>query len=131
MCQYSFATNYKAKLHAHNSFEKHFRAKGSARKVFVKLIPWVNFINIFTHSSYSCRSQKQKNSVKSSVIFYTFGIYQSKSCSWNIGEIDTLSQFHQRSTYSFYTRRSRMQKKTVKSAVSLGVFGSYKCKSCS
>jgi hypothetical protein len=41
------------------------------------------------YSFYARRSQKRKNSVKSSVSFYTFGIYEHKGCSKNVDEIDT------------------------------------------
>ncbi len=44
------------------------------------LIPGVNFTNMFTSSFYLCRSQKRKNSVKSSVSFCAFGICAHKSC---------------------------------------------------
>jgi len=47
----------------------------------LSLSPWVHFINIFTRSFYAHSSPKHKNSVKSSVSFFNFGIYACKSCS--------------------------------------------------
>jgi len=44
----------------------------------------VNFANKFTHSFYTRSLQKHKNSVKSSLSFYPFGIYRRKSCLQNI-----------------------------------------------
>jgi len=41
--------------------------------------PGVDFTNIFTQSYYMHSSQKRKNSVKSWVSFYAFGIYVRKS----------------------------------------------------
>jgi len=55
-------------------------------------------------SFYAQSSQKRKNSVKSSVSFYTFGIYRRKSCSKNIDEIDTCRQFHQYFKYKFFVQ---------------------------
>jgi len=46
----------------------------------VKLTAGLNFTNIFTSSFYTRSSQKRKNSAKSSVFFYAFGIYGRKSC---------------------------------------------------
>jgi len=55
---------------------------GLFKKYFLtlRLIAELNFNNIFTRSFYARSSSKRKNSVKSSVSFYTFGIYVHKSC---------------------------------------------------
>jgi hypothetical protein len=58
----------------------------------------------------ACRSQKRKNTVKSSVSFYVFGIYKQKSCAYNIDEIEPWCQFHQPFLCSFYTRGSKKRK---------------------
>ncbi len=57
-------------------------------KMLMKLTPGVNFTNIFMQSFYSWGSQKRKKTFKSSMSFALFGICSSKSCFWNIGEID-------------------------------------------
>ncbi len=44
------------------------------------ITPGVDFTNIFMYSFYARSSQKRKNSVKLSVSFYAFGIYERKSC---------------------------------------------------
>jgi len=47
--------------------------------VFLDRATGLDFTNIFTWSFYARSSQKRKNSVKSSVSFYAFGIYRRKS----------------------------------------------------
>ncbi len=71
----------------------------------------VNFINVLCTAFGLVDPKSVKNTAKSSVSFYAFGIYECKSCTWNVDEIDTWAQFNQRSTYSFYTRRSQKRKK--------------------
>jgi hypothetical protein len=63
-----------------NKFKKLHEARGQ-------------FHQCFMSSFCKHRSQKCKNTIKSSVSFYAFGICAHKSCSENIDEIDTwLSQ---------------------------------------
>jgi len=50
----------------------------AVHRTLMKFSSGVNF-TCFTHSFF-CRSQKHKNTVKSSVSFYAFGIYECKSC---------------------------------------------------
>ncbi len=52
-------------------------------------IPWGQFHQGSMRSFYARRSQKRKNSVKTLVSFYDFGIHTRKSCAKNIDEIDT------------------------------------------
>jgi len=52
----------------------------------------VDFTTIFTLNFYVHRSQKRKNTVKSSVSFCAFGAFAQKSCLLNIGEIDPSSK---------------------------------------
>jgi len=63
-------------------------------KTLMKMTPGVNFINIFTHSFCDCSSPRRKSSFKSSVSFYAFGIYERKSCTKNVDEIDTRGLKH-------------------------------------
>jgi len=55
----------------------------------------------FTSNICSWRSQKRKKTVKSSVSFWLFRIFSSKSCSLIVGEIETWRQFHQRARFSY------------------------------
>jgi len=48
----------------------------------------VDFIIIFTSSFCARSSPNIKNSVKLSVSFYVLGIYERKSCRWNVNEIE-------------------------------------------
>jgi len=49
--------------------------------------PRVDFIKMFTHSFYTCRSQKHIKTITTSVSFWTFGIFECKKqlvkCLWN------------------------------------------------
>jgi len=58
----------------------------SVRRIFKK--PGVNFINMFTHSFYSSRSQKHKKTVNSSVFFALLGSAHVKALYKRVGEID-------------------------------------------
>jgi hypothetical protein len=64
----------------------------------------VNFINVQT-------SFWQLFSSYMYVVKAAKTMFVRKICMFNIDEIDTWAQFHQRSTYSFYACRSRMRKK--------------------
>jgi len=59
------------------------------------------FHQCFKYSFYVRRSQKRKNTVKSSVSFYAFGICERKSCKKNIDEIEPRCQFHQHFLHAF------------------------------
>jgi len=50
---------------------------------------YVSISSTFYEQLFMPRSQKRKNSVKSSVSFYAFGICVHKSCAKNVDEIDT------------------------------------------
>ncbi len=50
------------------------------RKMLLKLMAGVNVTKLLIGSSYVCRSQKHKKTVKSSVSFCAFGIFTRKSC---------------------------------------------------
>ncbi len=69
-----------------------------------------------------------KNTVKSSVSFYAFGIYERKICTKNVGEIDSRGRFHQRfcarfsyerlfSSYVLVTSKKSAQKTREKTLV--------------
>ncbi len=52
------------------------------------LTPGVNFINVL-HTAFALVDSKSiKNTVKSSVCFYAFGIYERKSCTQDVDEIE-------------------------------------------
>jgi len=72
---------YKKQTHKTEKLRKTLGNVKAAFKMLVKSTPGLNFTNIFIRSFYSRSSQKRKNSVKSSVSFYAFGIYRRKSCS--------------------------------------------------
>jgi len=56
--------------------------------MLVKLKPGGNFINVL-HTAFALVDPKSvKNTVKSSVSFYAFGIYERKSCTYNVDEIE-------------------------------------------
>jgi len=61
----------------------------SVKFTLLKLRPGLNFINVlrtaFTHVDPECA----KKTVKSAVSFGAFGTYERKSCTSNVGEIDT------------------------------------------
>ncbi len=57
--------------------------------MLAKLTPGLNFINVLRTAFTLIDPKSVKNTVKSKVSFYTFGIYGRKSCLLNIGEIDT------------------------------------------
>jgi len=77
----------------------------------------------FTCSSYKCRSQMHKKTVKSPVLFCNFGTYKCKSFEWNVNEIDSKCQFQQYSMSSFRTRRSQKFKKDLTAWLFFGTFG--------
>jgi len=52
----------------------------AARIMLVKLTPGVNFINILCTAFALVDPKSVKNTGKSSVSFYAFGIYKRKSC---------------------------------------------------
>jgi len=51
----------------------------------------VNFTNVLRTAFALVDPESVKNTVKSSVSFYTFGINERKSCTLNVDEIDTWS----------------------------------------
>ena len=55
----------------------------------MKLTPGLNFINILRTAFTLVDPKSVKNTLKSSVSFYAFGIYVRKSCTFNVDEIDT------------------------------------------
>jgi len=56
------------------------------------MVKWAQFHQRSTYSFYVRRSQMHiKKTVQSAVSFGTFGTYESKSCTKNVGEIDTWS----------------------------------------
>jgi len=61
----------------------------AVRRTLMKLSPGVNFTNIL-HIAFALVDPPEsvKNTVKSSVSFYTFGIYKRKSRTYNVDEID-------------------------------------------
>jgi len=73
----------------------------------------VNFTNMFTRSFYEQRSQKRKNSVKSSASFCIF-----------VDEMEPWGQFYQRSMSSFCAHRSWKRKKTDNLTVFFAPLGS-------
>ncbi len=57
--------------------------------MLMTLIPGLNFISVI-HTAFMLIDPKSaKNTVKSLVSFYAFGIYKHKSCTKNVDEIDT------------------------------------------
>jgi len=104
----------------------HLKNEKAAHK---KVLPGVNFTNMFTSSFYAPRSQKHKKTVKSPVSFCIpkaqkktdnltvfsalSGSALVKAASKKIVKIVTWAQFHQHSTYSFYACRSQKHKKTL------------------
>jgi len=54
--------------------------KKCTRKMLTKLTPGVNFINILRTAFALVDPESVKNTVKSPVSFYAFGIYKRKSC---------------------------------------------------
>jgi len=52
----------------------------------------VNFINVLCTAFALVDPKSVKNTVKLSVSFYTFGIYERKSCTQNVDEIDGRSE---------------------------------------
>ncbi len=62
----------------------------------------LNFTIILRASFLLVDPKSIKNTVKSSVSFYAFMICKRKSCTYNIGEIDKRSQFHQHFTSTFF-----------------------------
>jgi len=59
--------------------------------MLMKLTPRANFTNMFKCSFYMRRFQMSKNDSQVVDHFYAFGIYERKSCLWNVDEIDTCS----------------------------------------
>ncbi len=67
-------------------------------------ISGVNFINILRTAFALIDPKSVKNTVKTSVyVRYAFGIYERKSCTWNVDEIDTRCQNHQYFTGIFFS----------------------------
>ncbi len=95
----------------------------AAHKLLVKLTPGLNFINVLraalTLADLEC---PQKDSQFGSV-----GTYKGKSCTYNVGEIDTRAQFHQCSLYSFYACRSQ---KVPNDTADLTVFFAHSGSAC-
>jgi len=53
-----------------------------------RLTPGIDFTNILRTAFVLVDHESVKNTVKSSVSFYAFGIYESKSCTYDVDEID-------------------------------------------
>ncbi len=58
----------------------------------MNLTPGVNFINVLRTTFVLVVPESVKNTVKSSVSFYAFGIYECKSCTQNVDEFEPRSQ---------------------------------------
>jgi len=54
--------------------------KKCSHKMLMKLTPGLNFINVLRTAFTLVDPKSVKNTVKSSVFFYSFGIYGRKSC---------------------------------------------------
>jgi len=67
-------------------------------KMLVKSATGVNFANILQAALFSKDPKLQKNQSSHKCLFCTFVIFVSKSFSYNVSEIDTCCQFHQRFT---------------------------------
>ena len=73
----------------------------NALNIFSSTHHGVNFTNILLTAFVHVDSKSVKNTVKSLVSFYAFGIYKPKSCMYNVDEIDPWCQFHQYLMSSF------------------------------
>ncbi len=65
----------------------------------------VNFTNILLTAFTLVNPKSVKNTVNSSVSFCAFGIYEHKSCTQNIDEIDGSCQFHQHFALKFFKQK--------------------------
>ena len=83
---------YTKKLQSHtvirdNLCKARLYKKGN-NKMLMKLTPGLNFTNIFTLRFYARRFQKGKKTDDLTVYFCAFEIYERKSCTLNVDEID-------------------------------------------
>jgi len=70
-------------------------------KMFMKLAPGVNFINILW-ATFTCADPKNvKKTVWSAMSFYAFGTYEHKSFAQNVHEIDTCIHVNQNVAFVF------------------------------
>ncbi len=67
----------------------------AACRTLMKLTPGAYIINILRTAFVLVDPESVKITVKSSVSFYAFGIYERKSCAYNVDEIEPKSQSYQ------------------------------------
>jgi len=78
------------KLHfaAFSSQKKALSYEKNTRKMLMKLAPGLNFINV-QHTAFTPADRKSVKNNQVVKLFYAFVIYERKSCSKNVGKIDT------------------------------------------
>jgi len=79
-CQYPSAKKLISGTVTREKLHKALLHKKFERKMLMKLIPGVNFINILRTAFALVDPKSVKNTVDSSVSCYAFGIYKRKSC---------------------------------------------------
>ena len=112
------------------------------REPLAYTMPWVNFINVLTHSFYAHRSQKRKKLLDLTAFFVLLGSVRENAalkmlmkltpdeCLKKLKKL-VRGQFHQRSTSSFYARISQKCRKDRQVKQLFCAFGIFACKSCS